>query len=79
MSAEGLSLVEELVPAPDPLDVARRLADGPHLLLLDSGLRPHPQGRYSFVAVDPFDWVEDRPHSPCPYLMLTSSAASKAR
>ena len=26
-----------------------------------------------------FDWVEDRPHSPCPYLMLTSSAASKAR
>jgi para-aminobenzoate synthetase component 1 len=45
-------LVEELVPAPDPWDVARRLAHLPHLLFLDSA-DPHPErGRYSYVTAD---------------------------
>src|SRR5689334_5105646 len=32
----AVPLVEELTPAPDPWDVARRLAHLPHLLFLDS-------------------------------------------
>ena len=43
-------LVVELVPAPDPWDVARQLASLPNLLFLDSADR-HPQrGRYSYVT-----------------------------
>jgi para-aminobenzoate synthetase component 1 len=46
-------LVEELVPCPDPWEVARKLAHLPHLLFLDSA-SPHPdRGRYSFVTADP--------------------------
>jgi para-aminobenzoate synthetase component 1 len=48
-----LPMVEELVPAPDPWDVARRLAHLPHLLFLDSA-ELHPLlGRYSYVTADP--------------------------
>ena len=48
-------LVEELIPAPDPWDVARKLAHLPHLLFLDSA-DPNPVlGRYSYVAADPVD------------------------
>jgi para-aminobenzoate synthetase component 1 len=54
--APGLPLVEELLPAPDPWDAARRLAGRPHLLLLDSA-DPHPQrGRYSYLSADPAAW-----------------------
>src|SRR5438128_1019115 len=50
-----LPLIEELVPAPDPWDVARRLAHLPHLLFLDSA-EFHPElGRYSYVTADPVD------------------------
>src|SRR5215813_5370952 len=52
-SSSALPLVEELRPAPDPWDVARRLAHLPHLLFLDSA-DFHPEfGRYSYVAADP--------------------------
>jgi para-aminobenzoate synthetase component 1 len=48
-----IPLVEELIPAPDPWDVARKLAHLPHLLFLDSA-DPHPdRGRYSYVTADP--------------------------
>src|SRR5438270_7256787 len=51
--APALPLVEELVPAPDPWDVAQRLAHLPHLLFLDSA-DFHPEfGRYSYVTADP--------------------------
>jgi para-aminobenzoate synthetase component I len=51
----GAPLVEELVPAPDPWDVARRLAHLPHLLFLDSA-DVHPElGRYSYITADPVD------------------------
>jgi para-aminobenzoate synthetase component 1 len=53
-------LVEELHPVPDPWDVAQRLADCPRLLFLDSALSHPTLGRYSFVAADPFEWVEAR-------------------
>ena len=48
-------LFEELIPAPEPWDVARKLAHLPHLLFLDSA-DPHPdRGRYSYVTADPVD------------------------
>jgi para-aminobenzoate synthetase component 1 len=51
-------LVEELRPAPDPEDVFVRLSGRPHCLFLDSALRDTELGRYSFVAADPFDYLE---------------------
>lgn len=54
-SAPRPPLVEELTPAPDPVEVVRRLAHLPGLLFLDSALR-HPRlGRYSFITADPYD------------------------
>lgn len=38
-----------------PWDAARRLADLPHLLFLDSA-QPSALGRYSYVTADPFQW-----------------------
>jgi para-aminobenzoate synthetase component 1 len=53
-------LVEELTPTPEAWDVARRLAACPYLLFLDSA-HSHPTlGRFSFVAADPFSWIESR-------------------
>jgi para-aminobenzoate synthetase component 1 len=46
-------LVEELVPCPDPWDVARQLAHLPYLLFLDSADRHPERGRYSYVAAAP--------------------------
>jgi para-aminobenzoate synthetase component 1 len=56
-------LAEELTPAPSSWDVARQLADLPHLLFLDSALPGGLLGRYSFVTADPFAWVEAGPES----------------
>ena len=52
--AAALPLVEELVPAPDPWDVARQLAHLPYLITFDSPDRDSPFARYSFVTADPF-------------------------
>ncbi|MCZ2340281.1 MAG: aminodeoxychorismate synthase component I [Bacteroidales bacterium] len=46
-------LVTELIPAPEPWDVARSLAHWPHLLFLDSADRHPERGRYSYVMADP--------------------------
>ncbi len=56
LPAEGCR-VEELVPAPDPWQAARRLADLPRLLFLDSALAHPSLGRYSFITADPFEWL----------------------
>jgi para-aminobenzoate synthetase component 1 len=50
-------LVEELVPAPDPLDSCARCAGLPFLLFLDSAGDPSHLGRYSFLAADPLTAV----------------------
>ena len=56
-SPPGGPLVVELMPAPDPWKVARRLAHLPHLLFLDSA-EDHPdRGRYSYVTADPAEWL----------------------
>jgi para-aminobenzoate synthetase component 1 len=51
-----MTLVERLEPAPDPVDVFRRLAHLPHVVYFDSAVRGGPTGRYSFVAADPIRW-----------------------
>jgi len=56
--APALPLIEELVPPPDAEDVFLRLARRPHCLFLDSALRHPTLGRYSFLAADPFDYLE---------------------
>src|SRR5262245_46688426 len=56
MSAEPL--VHELIPAPDPWETAQRLASLPHLLFLDSAERHAQLGRYSYVAAQPVEWIE---------------------
>ena len=52
------ALVEELVPCPDPWDVARKLAHLPHLLFLDSAEQHPERGRYSYVMADPIAVTE---------------------
>jgi para-aminobenzoate synthetase component 1 len=49
----SLPLVHELIPAPDPWDVAKKLAHLPHLCFLDSSDRHPTRGRYSYVMADP--------------------------
>jgi para-aminobenzoate synthetase component I len=46
-------LAVELIPAPDPWEVARRLAHLPHLLFLYSAERHEERGRYSYVCAEP--------------------------
>jgi len=46
-------LVEELIPAPDPVELCARFRGLPYLLFLDSA-RDHTRlGRYSFLSADP--------------------------
>jgi para-aminobenzoate synthetase component I len=46
-------LVEELVPAPDPIESCARFRGMPYLLFLDSARDPARLGRYSFLSADP--------------------------
>jgi para-aminobenzoate synthetase component I len=56
MTSSAVPLVEELIPCPDPWDVARKLAHLPHLLFLDSSERGGERGRYSYVMAEPVRW-----------------------
>ena len=53
-------LVEELVPAPDPLEACAGLADLGFLVLLDSAADPEHLGRHSFLAAGPFTAVRSK-------------------
>jgi para-aminobenzoate synthetase component I len=53
-------LVEELVPAPDPLDTCARLAGLPFVTFLDSATADETLGRYSFVTADPVTAVRSK-------------------
>ncbi len=50
----------ELTPAPKLEDAFLRFASRPHCLLLDSALKRPELGRYSFLAADPFAYVESK-------------------
>ncbi len=58
--ASGCPLVYELSPAPDPADCFRRLTDVPHTLFLDSALERHDLSRFTYLAADPFRFLEVR-------------------
>lgn len=49
----GGPLAVELVPAPDPWHVARKLSHLSHLLFLDSAEKHADRGRYSYVSAEP--------------------------
>jgi para-aminobenzoate synthetase component 1 len=57
IAEETCSLIEELIPAPQPHDVAQQLVSLPRLVFFDSALQHPSLGRYSFVAADPFVWL----------------------
>ena len=54
--ADGPMAVE-LIPAPDPWHVARKLAHLPHLLFLDSAEKHTERGRSSYVMADPVEFT----------------------
>ncbi len=47
----------ELIPAPEPWEVARKLAHLPHLLFLDSAERHRERGRYSYAMAAPRTFI----------------------
>jgi para-aminobenzoate synthetase component 1 len=53
-------LVEELVPAPDPLEACGRLADLPYVVFLDSAMTDAPLGQHSFLTADPAALVRSK-------------------
>ncbi len=53
----ALPLVKPLATQLSPTAAFSRLAHLPHLLFLDSSSHEESQGRYSFLAVDPFQWL----------------------
>jgi len=54
----SLPLVEELPGPIEPEEWFARLARRPHCLFLDSALKHPVLGRYSFLAADPFEYLE---------------------
>ena len=55
-----LPLVEELLPAPDPVATAERFLGQPHLLFLDSAADPERHGRHSFLMAAPSEVIRTR-------------------
>ncbi len=55
-----MTIVEELVPVPDPAACCDRFAGEPYRLLLDSASRDARLGRHSFLCADPVALVRSR-------------------
>jgi para-aminobenzoate synthetase component 1 len=51
-------LVERLDPSVDPVRAHAALSTLPKAIFFDSARREGPRGRYSYVAADPFAWLE---------------------
>src|SRR5262245_4709506 len=54
------AVIEELVPAPDPVRCCEALAGLPYRVFLDSANTGSRFGRYSFLAADPVSIVRSR-------------------
>jgi para-aminobenzoate synthetase component 1 len=67
--------VVELPLAPNLEAAFARLAHRPHCLWLDSARRDAKLGRYSFLAADPFMWIEAQQNSPEPLARLEKALA----
>ena len=57
---DSAPLVEELVPAPDPVEACARLADLPFVVFLDSATHPDQVGRHTFLTADPATVVRSK-------------------
>jgi para-aminobenzoate synthetase component 1 len=57
-ASQGLPLVESLPADLSSIHAFQRLAGLPHVVFLDSAMRDQERGRYSFIAADPFAWIE---------------------
>lgn len=53
-------MVARVDSALDPVTAFLRLAKLPHVVFFDSAVRHGQLGRYSFLAADPVDWIEQR-------------------
>jgi len=58
--SDAAPLVEELVPAPDPVEACARLAGLPFIVFLDSATHSDQVGRHSFLAADPATVVRSK-------------------
>ncbi|HXL11042.1 MAG TPA: aminodeoxychorismate synthase component I [Gemmatimonadales bacterium] len=58
--SDSAPLVEELVPAPDPVEACARLAGLPFIVFLDSATHADQVGRHSFLAADPATVVRSK-------------------
>lgn len=56
--AANLPIVRELLPPPDAGTAFQRLSALPHCVFFDSARKDARLGRYSFLAADPFDYLE---------------------
>jgi para-aminobenzoate synthetase component I len=56
--APNTPLVEPLPSSLSPLDAFTRLSTLPHVVFFDSAVHDERLGRYSFIAADPFAWIE---------------------
>jgi len=58
MKDDFLPIVEEWKSPLRPEEAFARLASLPHVIFFDSAMRHDSLGRYSFLAADPFDFIE---------------------
>jgi para-aminobenzoate synthetase component I len=68
-----LPLVERLAVEISPLDAFKQLAALAHVVFFDSALTSGKLGRYSFIAADPFEWIEAEVGDPDPLAKLATS------
>lgn len=66
MTDRTLPLAERLPDGLEAVDAFMRLGALPHVVFFDSAARDLRLGRYSFVAADPFAWVERSAGDPDP-------------
>ncbi len=57
---DSAPVAEQLIPAPDPVDVCARFADLPYVVFLDSATQAGQVGRYSFLVADPATVVRSK-------------------
>ena len=74
----ALPLVEPLPTALSAVEAFQRLSHLPHVVFFDSAARDNRLGHYSFVAADPFAWIE-RPADGCDALADVEAELNKFR
>ncbi len=71
-------VVVELSPAPDPVDAFLRLSQLPNCIFFDSARRDPNLGRYSFIAVDPFQLISGSPSDATIWMKIERAIAEFA-